>query len=765
MDRPAAHAPAPSRLFRLSYFCSVVSVFSVVNTPASAQEVEVIIENIRVGLRDSFDKPVYKVGTWTPVQVDLQAGPERFQGVMRVLVGDDDGTPQAVVEPVDVPARTMATFTTYVRPGSTTAEFTVQVFREGRRRPVTTRPTLEAEGLDPGQVLIATLGRTEGVNLIPDLAEFKPEAAGQAGLQGTSVRVVPLRVPDGIPSRWYGYDGVDVVVLDANDGAALPALDAFRNLALKEWVRNGGHLVVAVGERWQVANDSFLAEMIPARPNGQTSTRDLGMVESFAGSNKPITTPDGPEASVTTLVLNPARSAKALDLSGRNPVLVRGSYGLGRVTVIGLDVDRSPFRDWPDRAQFWVRVLDLPEPLANAAGTNPAAFYGGELRDLSSYLHKSLEQFEGVRLIPFAWVAFFVFLYILLIGPGDYFFLKKVVKRMELTWVTFPAIVLAVSLLAYASAYAIKGTDLRINRVDVVDVDQGFGGPNSTFLARGTSFSTLFSPQNRDYELGVVPLALTGPSPALTEAVAGAAPEGGAGVETITTWYGMAESGFRGMAGGNAGRVGLGGEYSYGPLGGQPIGEPEAMRGVRVPIWTTKSLESTWFDAVPAVLDADLKRIGDGLDGSITNRLDRPLKGLAVAFGRHVYLAQREVAPGETVRIDALKPENLGNYLGRIGGAIPTLNAYSYENEQVNTSRADLVRALMFNGIGRPKGLKPSVALRDLDLSGQIELDRPAVVAEVDGPASALVLGGRPPKEPKVSQTTVMRVLLPAVAE
>src|SRR5208337_3627925 len=81
------------------------------------------------------------------------------------------------------------------------------------------------------------------------------------------------------------------------------------------------------------------------------------------------------------------------------------------------------------------------------------------ITDLSSQLRAALEQFPGVKLIPFGWVAFYIFLYILLIGPGDYFFLKKVLKRMELTWITFPTIVLTVSLLAYFAAYRLKGND------------------------------------------------------------------------------------------------------------------------------------------------------------------------------------------------------------------------------------------------------------------------------------------------------------------
>ena len=108
-----------------------------------------------------------------------------------------------------------------------------------------------------------------------------------------------------------------------------------------------------------------------------------------------------------------------------------------------------------------------------------------------------------MKLIPFGWVAFFIFLYILLIGPGDYFFLKKVLKRMELTWITFPTIVVTVSLLAYFAAYRLKGNDLLVNKVDVIDVDQAGG------LVRGRTLVSLFSPQNRDYNVGFVPVPPT----------------------------------------------------------------------------------------------------------------------------------------------------------------------------------------------------------------------------------------------------------------
>ena len=62
----------------------------------------------------------------------------------------------------------------------------------------------------------------------------------------------------------------------------------------------------------------------------------------------------------------------------------------------------------------------------------------GSDSELLGRLIHGLESFDGVPVISFGWVALFILIYIVVVGPLDYFFLKKVVKRLELTWVTFP---------------------------------------------------------------------------------------------------------------------------------------------------------------------------------------------------------------------------------------------------------------------------------------------------------------------------------------
>jgi hypothetical protein len=73
----------------------------------------------------------------------------------------------------------------------------------------------------------------------------------------------------------------------------------------------------------------------------------------------------------------------------------------------------------------------------------------------------------------------------------------------------------------------------------------------------------------------------------------------------------------------------------------------------------------------------------------------------------------------------------------------------------------DLVRTLMFRQGMNPKtGTPPSLPLRMLDLTGQLALGRPMLVAELDGPAADLRLEGAP-RDAKAEQTTVVRIVLP----
>src|SRR5271170_2142480 len=64
------------------------------------------VENMRIGFDASISalraSNAFKIGTWTPIWVQLRGGNERFSGVMDVRVGDDDGTPTTFRMQVEV---------------------------------------------------------------------------------------------------------------------------------------------------------------------------------------------------------------------------------------------------------------------------------------------------------------------------------------------------------------------------------------------------------------------------------------------------------------------------------------------------------------------------------------------------------------------------------------------------------------------------------------------------------------------------------------
>jgi hypothetical protein len=704
----------------------------------------------------------FKIGAWTPVWVQLRGGNERFSGFMDLIVADDDGTPTTFRMPVDVAANQSARFTAYGRPGSRQPEFTIRLLdQNGRRVGGASQDTgmpQPPESIMPDESLILTMGRPQGVETIADLPGFQVSARGAARAGSTGVEVVTARIDPqlgSMPGRWYGYDAARAIVVDTSDRETIAALDALRGQPLVDWVARGGHLVVAVGANWQAVADSILGPILPGRPTGQERVTSLEALDIFAGSNKPITPPGAPPVMVTKLEDLDERGGAVLSGMSKLPLVVRGAHGFGRVTLIALDVDQKPFADWPDRSLFWVRALDLKRPRGDQAGAGPnfgggGRFYQYGVSDLSSQLRVALEQFPGVKLIPFGWVAFFIFLYILLIGPGDYFFLKKVLKRMELTWITFPTIVVTVSLVAYYAAYVLKGNDLLVNKLDVVDIDQAAG------MMRGHTWISLFSPQNRDYTIRTLPLPLDSDPPPLAPTSSSGEPvRPAAGMEVVTSWFSAPEDQFGAM--GNSGRrfSFAGSGYTY-----QPTSGVEWLENVRIPIWSTKCVSSRWFGPAGPLVESDLQPAGtDRLTGIVINRQSVPLEDAIIAFGKQVYLLGK-LPPGATVRVELTNDRNLSGLLKD-----KQRNYLSDQpwNREHRIDRMDLIVAAMFHDSESTLASERVLSndpLHDLDLTGQLALQRPMLVARIGRPGARLALDNVS-TPPKIEQLTVVRIILP----
>ncbi len=223
------------------------------------------------------------------------------------------------------------------------------------------------------------------------------------------------------------------------------------------------------------------------------------------------------------------------------------------------------------------------------------------------------------------------------------------------------------------------------------------------------------------------------------------------------TWFSSPENQF-GAMGSSSRRFSFAGSgYAY-----QPIGGVESLEDVRIPIWSTKCVTARWFGPGVSLVDADLQRVGrDRLAGTVTNRLDIPLEDAVLAFDKQVYSLET-ISPGATARV------------GMISGTDRTLSGYlhdkqpryldpSYGNRDFRINRSDLMLTVMFHdsesNVASDRILSND-PLHDVDLTGQLSLLRPMLVARVKRPGARFVLDNAP-SPAKVDQTTMVRIILP----
>lgn len=148
------------------------------------------------------------------------------------------------------------------------------------------------------------------------------------------------------------------------------------------------------------------------------------------------------------------------------------------------------------------------------------------------------------------------------------------------------------------------------------------------------------------------------------------------------------------------------------------------------------------------------------LSGKVTNRLDIPLEDAILAFDKQVYLLGR-INPHATVTVELATNRNLSGLIKERGRGYS--GGMGYFDPNARNYRTELMVNAMFHEsqtlLPNEQSLSNNV-MHDLDLTGQLSLDRPMLVAQIRRPGCRLVLDNAP-STPKIDQTTLLRVILP----
>ncbi len=661
---------------------------------AQAQIPKVKITGVRAGFTGGVSadgqrkSSRLKTGLWAPVYIDVQVGNERLgSGEYDLVVEttDSDDLQNVYVERRFLPTmepKESAMLLSYVRVGGSNSDVKVTVRSRYDGRTLSEMVLKANKGdyapLDSSRYVYLTLGGPL-MGLKKALAQRANnplnKELGDDDLEPEENWVRRFAVADAVellPTSWFGYQAADAVILATgsdkfvadlnrdNDDQVKARLDA-----LAEWVRRGGRLIITVAHNHQHVNAVLeKLKVIDVQVKGELpNLKALNGLTRWAGPGSEAyrarPAPDKPGELPDLEVANLVAGKGVHVLAGVNnvpankdesPLLLYAPCGLGRVIVLGVDVDQAPFVTWKGQRLFWEAMRREVEPanldnLDNPNQQQMRGAWGQQGQQLASRLVDGLELFPDVPVISFGWVALFIVIYILIVGPLDYFFLKKVVKRLELTWITFPAVVIVISVVAYAAAYKLKGNDLRINKVDVVDID--LHGNH----AYGTTWFTLFSPRIQNYTIGIEPnMPAWGKEPDVKNAAGGKSrPEDWAKERyaPLVGWMGRPENLYGGGRGGSGGLFRR--TYDYAP-------EASGLQGVPIQVWSTKTFGASYDHPIGAgeLIEAELKFTKaqqNKVGGKITSHLPVDLQDVVLFYAGSAYSLDKLTA-GQPVIVD-----------------------------------------------------------------------------------------------------------------
>ncbi len=341
-------------------------------------------------------------------------------------------------------------------------------------------------------------------------------------------------LPADLPTHWFGWTSVDILVWSRPDPAALTPE---QQDALRGWLVAGGAAFITLADAAPTWLSSPLADLVPVA-GGQlmqsVSARDV--LRTVAGARGSL--PDREPLPLAALQPR-GRTRIALADDAGAALLLQAPVGTGQAVLSTFDPSAGELVGQLDRELFWRNLFGLWEPKkdelsefgeynsalddrgfglvgptahvphADCPAQGPVArtaaagglFVPGQslgtFTDSPAWwagTREALVAFEGAAPLSLSFILAFGALYLLAIGPLDFLVLRRLKKPMW-TWISFPVMAVVFSVGASVVISAQKGGDSEIHCLGLLDVFGDVG------VERRTSWCALWSGRREDVRL------------------------------------------------------------------------------------------------------------------------------------------------------------------------------------------------------------------------------------------------------------------------
>jgi hypothetical protein len=731
-----------------SIFCLVAGLLAVIAAPAcsaTSDQSPPKIASVLVGTDGTA-----RVGKWTSVGV-------KFASQLSENATIEVATPDPQGHPVTVAKAAVLGEPVFVQFGRVETWLEVRLISDGK---VLDSKRLSTEIDENGErdftVFRHATPRWMVLGKLPAIDEMSRADAAESTLAAVHMTRLESKA---FPSDPLFLASYDTVFLSGEF-----SLSAAQAECLETWVKGGGQLVCFFGADDRVKE--FQSSQLGSWFDLQIQTRrvsDLGGVEAFVqggmdgGNSEPLLI-GARRVAVANIKLPGSISLDRGGLSGS--VLTRTAHGFGRVTFVGFDMDRKPLSLWGERGsgRFLLKLAGVASS-EDVTERRSGRLSRSGITDLATQFREAVEHLPGLGDRSTLSVLGLILLYLLIIGPADYLIVHRLLKRPQLTWLTFPGIVLVGALLARSAAESSNGTELRVTHVELVDIDSATG------FVRESTWCSIYSPENARYRVAIRSVGDLFP---LEDDDPNRTPRLG--------WFGMPEENYGGMY--RAGGL---------ELGRPGYAQSERENGIDnlpIPVWSNRTLQAEVQRRFPkGLIDAQLIQSGTGGQlaqaSHLTHQFPTAIKDWLIVYGNRAYFPRdpksenAAIRPGEVWR--PLGPsgtsQDLAGYLNGMGYRSYLDKTSTSQNTRISTSLTDydpqsrdlkgVLEMISFHKQGGGFGYTnlKNFAMRELELSHHLTLNRAVLIGRVGVPATILEIDGNPVEAER--RETFVRILLP----
>jgi hypothetical protein len=462
---------------------------------------------------------ITREASWFPVAIEVHNDGPSFNGVIELSSSQFGGEPDRRI-PIELPTNTRKRLIVpmFASGGRSSGQWDARLL-DANRKQRADRPGIQVRSLDWQTVMLGALPRSfAGTPSFPKIKANRPE------MQPAVARFQQEQFPD----NPIALEGLDALYVNSEKAIALaaPQLEA-----LLAWVRGGGHLILGIEQVSDVTGTPWLQQFLPVDVSGM---RNEQIDQSIVSWLKSEVSQEENEEAISGRAGGRRRNINSVDSSGfystldsdplfsgaqmpvatgsvrdgrviiggdKTPLAVQATRGRGRLTVLMFSPEREPFKSWKHKSYFWARL----------SGTPPTWFTSQDYPWYSSWSMDSvfgaLIDSRQVKKLPVEWLLLLLLVYLVVIGPFDQWWLKKINRQM-LTWITFPCYVVFFSLLIYFIGYKLRAGETEWNEVQVVDV---YPRGDQADL-RGRTYVSVYSSSNARYPI-------TGEHPANSETI------------------------------------------------------------------------------------------------------------------------------------------------------------------------------------------------------------------------------------------------------